>query len=211
MSAWAERALRFNTAPAGYAHGSWWPAALAQIVQARGTAPDAQALARASALITAQHGLAGQVVLDFTDPARRLWLAPAALLRALAIELGVAALRDSLRRCVTRSARQALEQALGAAAIPFALTPRAAAWSAMAGAADAAAVPADLDACAALGAGRMLGCIDDDQPALKARARLMFPREAVLPTQRAAEPERLAAELARRLVEVEPSCRSLLS
>lgn len=169
-------ALRFQVAPADYAHASWWPE---PFVAAFGAAmqPGARTRSHLSAWLMAEHRLAETFDLGFEPAARRFWLLPAPTVRRSALELGAALHREAIRGCVSRASRKCLLAGLDHAAIDHALSDAgaaAAAWPL-----PDAVLPEVPDAshCLADGAAALLGAAAAEGPALWRRARLVFPRE----------------------------------
>ncbi len=151
-----------------------------------------------------------------------MWLLPAALLRRLAFDIGLCAWRDRIRHAVTPGERLRWAP-LGSQALHFVHEARA--RSLAESLANAVRTPLsqlgehtapDAPGCTAVGAGILLAaqrrsgaCIGED--VLSRRSRLIFAREPGLPEVGDVEADAVAALAIGHLVEVEPTCRWLLS
>ncbi len=102
---WYEALIRFNLDPAAYADPSWLPSWA-------GSARPPEARMLSAALLQA-HGLAKNHDWVLDDRATRIFLIAPNALRDLALGVGIAAHRDSLRRVVKQHDLQALRASLG--------------------------------------------------------------------------------------------------
>lgn len=105
--------LRFASRPARYAHPSWLPDWAAGL-----PAPLPERLERElSAWLLAEHGLDAHARAGLDGTAARLFMLDRAALRGVALALGVARHRTSLRRVVLRTQVDLLRAALGSACV----------------------------------------------------------------------------------------------
>lgn len=104
---WAQLLLRFNLQPAAYAHASWLP-------EWAGEAAPAVLQELSLALLT-EHGLDAACDWWLNDRAARLFLVDPPARGRLALAVGIAAHRDSLRQVVRQAQLATLRSVLGEA------------------------------------------------------------------------------------------------
>jgi hypothetical protein len=207
-------ALRFQVAPADYAHHSWWHDSFAS---AFGTTvrPLAGARVQLSAWMLEQYGLLGSVDLEFEPHEKRFWLLPADSIRRTALDLGVALHRDLLRRCISRASWRAVSSRFERETIDFALSDPATRLMSRPGleGCGVESIPSATD-CADIGAAELLRAAERHGAALFNRAKLIFPRSSR--SNAAAEPlaesgSALMAGAVARSLQIAPSWRWLYS
>lgn len=105
QASWAKLLLRFNLQPASYADASWLPD------WARGAGEPV--LRQLSLALLREHGLHSSFDWWLNDRAARLFLLDRPALKRLALAVGIAAHRDSLRQVVQHSRLASLRAPLG--------------------------------------------------------------------------------------------------
>lgn len=217
-ASWPEVSLRFTAALADDVHVSWWPAGIVGLAR---LAASARVRAQIGQTLAREHGLDAAWP-RLAQPARRMWLLPGALLQRLAFDIGLCACRDRIRHAVTPGERERWAP-LGRQALHFVHGARA--QNLAAALSHAVRTPLsqlgehtapDVHGCTAVGAGILLAALRGSgasigEDMLSRRSRLIFAREPDLPEVGDVEAEAVAALAIGHLVEVEPTCRWLLS
>lgn len=214
MRALAERALRFNTAPAAYAHASWWPAPWQSLVTGSGGRLSTAACNAASVAMMREWNAKAGLMTDFRAVERRLWLAPSEVVMRVAFHVGVSSCLHGIRHAVERTARDQLRADLGDEALAFALTDTAVAMQRALGvtADEPARVATTRATCMRIGAAALIGCVDGEgDDVFSRRARLHFPRHPAIEPILVHDAGALMQLAVRHAAVLEPSCRSLLS